>query len=382
MTGVDGNVLKLKKALYGHKQAPLQFNEHINECINGLGFKRCVGDPCLYVKRQNQDITLLVLYVDDIVIAGSNLSYIQQIKDEFSQQFKMKDLGELKNYLGMQVERDGNKSIKIHQAEYARKTVQKYQRYLKISRRHKSVVPMSRDMKLTRTEDMTETQEEFVSKFPYQEVLGSLLYLAVHTRPDIAYAVNACARFSSRPTYTACRVLIRVLEYISNTYDVGITYRGHAMDLHGYSDSDWAGDLDTRRSTTGYLAFMAGGPIAWQSRLQTTVAVSSMEAEYMAAFAMVQEICWLRGVMFELGFELNEPTKVYMDSRSAIDLANNPVHHKRSKHISIKYHWLRQKTKRSVVTLQYVPSSIQLADVMTKALAENSYQNLIGQLVG
>jgi len=229
---------------------------------------------------------------------------------------------------------------------------------------------------------MTESQQTFVDSFPYQEILGSLSYLAIHTRPDIAYAVNACARFSNKPTFTACRVLIRILEYVSNTFDVGITYTGEIMNFHGFCDSDWAGDQDTRRSTTGFLVFMAGGPIAWQSRLQTTIAASSMEAEYMAAFDLIQEICWLRGVMSELGFELEEPTRVYMDSQSAIDLANNPVHHKRSKHIAIKYHWLRQKIREMVVTLEYVPSPMQLADMLTKALAETIFEPLVEQVVG
>jgi hypothetical protein len=210
----------------------------------------------------------------------------------------MKDLSELRNYLGMDIERDGDLSLKIHQGTYARKIVKKFRRYLRANSRTRSKVPMYRDMKLSRNEKMTESQQTFVDSFPYQEILGSLSYLAIHTRPDIAYAVNACARFSNKPTFTACRVLIRILEYVSNTFDVGITYTGEIMNFHGFSDSDWAGDQDTRRSTTGFLVFMAGGPIAWQSRLQTTIiAASSMEAEYMAAFALIQEICWLKGVM-------------------------------------------------------------------------------------
>jgi hypothetical protein len=383
MGGVlPGQALRLNKSLYGLKQAPMNFNNHIDEFIRSLGFKRCISDHCLYVMREGDDITLLVLYVDDIVIAGTNLQKINRIKERFSSQFAMKDLGELQSYLGMDIERDGDRSLKIHQGTYARKIVKKFRRYLRANTRTRSKVPMYRDMKLSRSEKMTESQQAFVDSFPYQEILGSLSYLAIHTRPDIAYAVNACARFSNQPTFTACRVLIRILEYISNTFDVGITYSGEIMDFHGFCDSDWAGDQDTRRSTTGFLAFMAGGPIAWQSRLQTTIAASSMEAEYMAAFALIQEICWLRGVMSELGFELEEPTRVYMDSQSAIDLANNPVHHKRSKHIAIKYHWLRQKIREMVVTLQYVPSPMQLADMLTKALAETIFEPLVDQVVG
>jgi len=237
-------------------------------------------------------------------------------------------------------------------------------------------------MKLTREEQRTPKQQAYVDSFPYQELLGSLLYLAVNTRPDIAFAVNACARYSNSPTYAACRTLVRILDYVSNTYDVGIVFRGTDFDIHGFCDSDWAGDIDTRRSTTGYLTFMAGGPIAWQSRLQTTVATSSMEAEYMAAYALIQEICWLRGVLSELGFNSDEPTRVYMDSKSAIDLANNPVHHKRSKHIAIKYHWIRQMVGRHLVKLVHVASEMQLADMLTKALAEVIFNELTERVLG
>ncbi len=123
---------------------------------------------------------------------------------------------------------------------------------------------MNRDMKLSRNEKMTESQQAFVDSFLYHEILGSLSYLAIHTQPDIAYAVNACSRFSNTPTFTACRVLIRILENISNTFDVGITYFGEIMDIHECCDSDWAGDQDTCRSTTEFLAFVAGWSIAWQ----------------------------------------------------------------------------------------------------------------------
>jgi hypothetical protein len=171
---------------------------------------------------------------------------------------------------------------------------------LKVGTRHRATVPMTRDLKLTREEQRTAKQQKYVNAFPYQELVGSLLYLAVNTRTDIAFAVNVCARFSNSPTYAACRTLVGILDYVSNACTVGIVYRGSDFDIHGFCDSDWAEDIDTRRSTTRFLVFMAGGPITWQCRLQTTLATSSMEAEYMAAYALIQEICWLRGVLSEL----------------------------------------------------------------------------------
>ena len=154
------------------------------------------------------------------------------------------------------------------------------------------------------------------------------------------------------------------------TADRGIKFSGTDLNLSGYSDADWAGDLDSRRSTTGYAIYAAGGPIAWQSKLQTTVAVSTMEAEYMAAFGAIQELIWTKGVISEMGFNYVDPMTLFMDSKSAMALAKNPTHHKRSKHIDIKYHWLREHTyENGTVELEHCITEDMVADVMTKALA-------------
>jgi hypothetical protein len=164
---------------------------------------------------------------------------------------------------------------------------------------------------------------------------------------------------------------IHVLIYLRGTVDQGIQFSGSEFDMHVFSDADWAGDIMTRRSTTGYVVFAGGGPIAWQSRLQTTVATSSMESEYMALYAGMQELVWLRGVMKELQLPLLEPTSFFLDSQSAEDLAMNPVFHKRSKHIAIKYHWVRQHVVGGIfgtARLVHVNTHEMSADIFTKAL--------------
>ena len=231
---------------------------------------------------------------------------------------------------------------------------------------------MERDLKLRKFEahSMTPKQKEYVSKFPYQNIVGALLYLSINTRPDISYAVGVLARFSKAPIFRACKALLRVLIYLRGTADRGIKFSGTDLNLSGYSDADWAGDLDSRRSTTGYAIYAAGGPIAWQSKLQTTVAVSTMEAEYMAAFGAIQELIWTKGVISEMGFNYVDPMTLFMDSKSAMALAKNPTHHKRSKHIDIKYHWLREHTyENGTVELEHCITEDMVADVMTKALA-------------
>jgi len=332
----EGYCLKLLKSLYGLKQAPRNWHKLVVEHIKSMGFKQCVLDNCLFVKHIGTEMYLISLYVDDILIAGTNLEEVKRIKQQFTNHFEMKDMGELNYYLGMKITRT-NDFIKLDQAGYVREILEKYNHLLRGLEEKKVNTPMERELKLRKNESksMTPSQREYVSKFPYQNLVGALLYLAINTRPDIAYAVGVLARFNTDPNFRACKALIRVLLYLRGTPDVGIQFTGKSLDIFGYSDADWAGDLDTRRSTTGYVVYAAGGPIAWQSRLQTTVAVSTMEAEYMAAFGAIQELIWIKGVLSEIGIQLVDPITLRMDAKSAIALAKNPMHHKRSKHIDI-----------------------------------------------
>jgi hypothetical protein len=376
--------LQLRKSLYGLKQAPTNFNQHIDEFIRNMGFVRCVLDNCLYVMMLDHAKIVLALYVDDIIILGDNLDVINDVKDSFKDSFQMKDLGVLTHYLGMRITREHN-VLKVDQTQYAKDVVQKFTRLMSTnSKKYKKNVPFYRDMKLTRTERMSKGQTKYAKNFPYQEVMGSLLYLAINTRPDISYAVNVLCRFNSSPTYSACRSAVRLLHYIKATLDYGIQYTGNHLNVEGWSDSDWGGDLDTRRSTTGYTVRIANGPVSWKSCLQSTLASSVMEAEYMASYDVVQELVWAVGVCKEISVDLlkNGPINVYMDNKSAIALANNPVHHKRSKHIDIKYHWLREKIAEGVVNLVYVRSEDQLADIFTKGLAYPRFMVLVYRVRG
>ena len=173
---------------------------------------------------------------------------------------------------------------------------------------------------------MNENQKLYVSEFSYQNIVGALLYLALNTRPDISYAVGVLARFNTYPNHRACKALVRVLIYLRTTQSLGIQFKDDFLNLFAYSDADWAGDLDTRRSTTNYVIYAAGGPIAWQSKLQSTIAVSTMEAEYMSAFGAIQELIWLKGVLNEIGVHLVDPITLNIDAKSAIALAKNPMH--------------------------------------------------------
>ena len=174
---------------------------------------------------------------------------------------------------------------------------------------------MERELKLMKFErlSMIAKQRAYIVEFSYQNIVGALLYLALNTRPDISYAVGVLARFNTYPNFRACKALVRLLIYLRSTPEVGIQFRNDDLNLFAYSDADWAGDLDTRRSTTGYIVYAAGGPIAWQSKLQSTIAVSTMEAEYMSAFAAIQELIWLKGVLKEIGISIDDPITLHMN---------------------------------------------------------------------
>jgi hypothetical protein len=366
----SGYCLKLLKSLYGLKQAPRNWNKNIVDHIKSIGFTQCVLDNCLFVKTDGDETYLISLYVDDILIAGSDPSKIDQIKSEFTQRYEMKDLGELNYYLGMKVTRTAE-YIQLDQHRYTLDILSKYDHLLKEFGNKNYATPMEKDLKLRKFEAnmMNDKQREYVERFPYQNIVGALLYLSINTRPDISYAVGVLARFCKNPNFRACKALLRVLIYLRGTAERGIRYTGDDLNVYAYSDADWAGDLDSRRSTTGYVVYAAGGPIAWQSKLQTTIAVSTMEAEYMAAFGAIQELIWTKGVLSELEFAYVGPMILHMDSKSAMALAKNPTHHKRSKHIDIKYHWLREHTyEHGTVDLEHCATEDMVADVMTKSL--------------
>lgn len=328
---------------------------------------------------------MILVYVDDIIVLSDDENHTAEVIDKFKTQYSMQDLGDLQHYLGLTIERRDDGTMKLHQTAYAKDVVSRFSHLLSDrKRRSRTDTPLPPGFKLSKQPEVPETtkQKAYAQEFPYQSVIGALMYLAVHTRPDLSYTVNLLSRFNSRPTYAACQATLHTLVYLEKTVDQGIIFPNtiDSDPLKVYSDADWAGDLDTSRSTTGYVVYLWGAPIAWQSRLQPTVATSTMEAEYMAAYAAIQEIVWIRGVMTELGlkgFELSSrasPTILNMDSKSAIDLAQNPINHKRSKHIRIKYHWIREQVGGKVVKLNHVPTADMRADMMTKSLPEKLHR--------
>ena len=228
----------------------------------------------------------------------------------------------------------------------------------------------------------TPADRDAMSTVPYRTIVGMLLYLMVCSRPDIAYAVCPCARFMDSYGLEHWRAVQVILKYLVGTKDLRITYRrltSVAPVLHGYSDADWASnDLDTRHSHTGFVFFLSGGPVAWKSRLQTSVSLSSMDAEYYAMGDSTKEAISLRDVLGEVDRHLTDDERsravqIRVDNVSAIQLSRNPVFHKRSKHIALRHHFLRDMKVQELVSFEYVPSEYNIADVLTKPFTSVSF---------
>ena len=217
--------------------------------------------------------------------------------------------------------------------------------------------------------------EEAVDQPLYQSVVGSLMYLATCTRPDIAYAVGMLARFSSKPNQSHWVAVKRVLRYLKGTVNYGLLY-GDDSGVLAYSDADWVGDIDDRKSTSGYMFQIAGGPVSWRSKKQDTVALSTAEAEYVALANAAQECAWMRRLLSELGDSQRGPTNILEDYQSCIAMAKNPKFHGRAKHVDIKHHFIREQVSDGSIELKYCPTGEMLADMLTKGLAQQRFSFL------
>ena len=233
--------------------------------------------------------------------------------------------------------------------------------------------PLDSSVKLTATTE-SDAPADYAE---YASIVGGLMFAACVTRPDIMCAVGKLAQFTSNPSSKHLLAAKRVLRYLQGTRNRGIIYRPPPMRLTGYSDADWAGDIDSRRSTTGYVVMLNGGAIAWRSHRQPTVALSTMEAEYMALTEAAKELKWLRTLLGELGYKNNnnsEATVLHSDNQSAIALAKNPVSHARAKHIDIRHHFIREAIQDNIIWVQYIPTSEMTADSLTKALSRDKHE--------
>ncbi|UYV66792.1 hypothetical protein LAZ67_4002870, partial [Cordylochernes scorpioides] len=357
-------VCRLKKAIYGLKQAVIVWHEKLDTELKYLGLKQIQSDNCVYIKH-HEGILLVAIYVDDLIIAAERKDTLIYFNESMKKIFKIKDLGKINYCLGIRIHTEKDGSISIDQEKYIEELLAKY----RMKEAKPISTPMDSNSKLTKI-SLIEGENEPVKRVEYQSLIGSLIYLSVSTRPDIAYAVSVLGQFSNDPMRQHWNAAKRVLRYLKGTLCLKITYEKTNETLYGCVDADWGGNLADRKSQMGLVFFLAGGPIAWESKKQQTVALSSTESEYIALCEAGKEAVYLRARLDEMGFGelLNEPTVLKTDNQGAQQLARNPVHHARTKHIDIKWHYIRSICSDGLIEVVHTPTQENVADILTKGL--------------
>jgi hypothetical protein len=364
----DGMVLKLVKALYGTKQGGHVWYENIRNTLNSMGYERTEADHAVFTRVRSGALSILALYVDDITMACKSLEVINQDKEQLKKHYEMTDLGEIAWILGVHVMRDRHAGwIALSQEKYALEILERFGK--------SDVRPISTPT--LANEHLTKIDSPEVDVQQYQRAVGALMYLMLGTRPDLAYTVAALGRHSACPGKEHERALDHAFRYLRATSHWKLVFQQgtpNSAILKGFVDADWASDVNDRKSTSGFVFMLAGGAISWGSKKQSAVALSSTEAEYIAAAHAAKEVVWLRRLLTELKQKVGEPTILSMDNQSAIAIARNPEFHDRSKHIEIRHHFLRQKIDENELDLVFVPTGDQVADVLTKGLVREKHE--------
>lgn len=368
--GKEHLVCKLKKSIYGLKQSPRCWNSTLHNHLKRMGFIQTTTDPCIY-RSSREELAYLGVYVDDIIVATRTDKRLAQVKKDLASRFDIKDLGKLHHFLGMKIVQDeASGSIWIGQPAYIEALLKRFG----MEHSKANPTPVDPGNKLVKASQ----EDELFDQHTYQSAVGSLLYVSVATRPDITFAVSNVAKFSANPTTRHWTAVKRIMRYLRGTTDLGLIFTPQGSnDCVGFSDADWAGDLDDRKSTSGYVFQIGGTAVSWRSKKQTTVALSTAEADYVALAGATQEAVWMRQLTADLNGEpATEPTVVFEDNQAAIAMAKNPQFHGRSKHISIKYHFVRDKVNDGTINISYCPTTEMIADMLTKGLPTGTFNKL------
>jgi hypothetical protein len=363
-------VCRLHKSLYGLKQASRQWYSKLSSALLSMGYSQSAADHSLFLKKVGSSFTALLVYVDDIVLAGNNSLEINSVKSFLDKSFQIKDLGKLRFFLGLEIARSKH-GILLNQRKY---TLELLEDSGNLAAKPSSS-PYDSSLKLHDSES-----PPYNDPSAYRRLIGRLLYLTT-TRPDITFAVQQLSQFVSSPRDVHYQAATKVLRYLKASPAKGLFFSSSSpLKLSGFSDSDWATCAITRKSITGYCVFLGTSLISWKSKKQSTVSRSSSEAEYRALASLSCELQWLHYLFQDLGIKFDAPAMVYCDNKSAIYLAHNPSFHERTKHIEIDCHVVRERIQSGLIHLLPVPSSAQLADVLTKQLSSYAFASLISKL--
>ena len=362
-------VCRLKKSIYGLKQASRQWYLKFHSVVTSYGFVENKVDQCIYCKVSGRKFIFLILYVDDILLASSDLGLLHETKRMLSNNFDMKDLGEASFVLGIEIHRNRScRLLGLSQRAYVDRVLERFSMQLC----KPGIAPVCKGDKLSLAQcPQSDIEKAQMKNIPYASALGSIMYAQVCTRPDIAFATGLLGRYQSNPGHDHWVAAKKVMRYLKRTKDYMLIYK-HVQDLQlvGYSDSDFAGCQDEKKSTTGYIFKLAGGAVSWKSEKQKLIASSTMQEEFVACFSATTQAIWLRNLIKELTvFDfVNRPIQLYCDSNSAVLFINNNRGLKGSKHMEVKYLTIKEKVQNGDVAVEHISTDDMIADPLTKGL--------------
>ena len=363
-------VCKLRKSLYGLRQAPRQWFAKLSSTLIAYGFVRSYADYSLFTFRKGEVFLAVLVYVDDIILAGNDSHACAEFKTHLNACFRIKDLGALKYFLGIEVAR-GPTDLFLRQRKYALEIVE--ESGLLGSKPTDFPMAENHNLALAKGRRLADPSQ-------YRRLVGRLIYLTI-TRPDLCYAVHISSQFIQEPLEEHMHAARRLLRYIKGTSGYGILMRSDCdLQIRAYCDADWGACPLTRRSLTGYLVTIDGSPISWKTKKQTTVSRSSAEAEYRSMAATTSELMWLKAFLASLGVFHESAMHLFCDNQAALHIAKNPVFHERTKHIELDCQFVREKLEAGDLTFSYISSNQQPADIFTKALGRKQFTYLRDKL--
>ena len=372
--GKEHMVCKLKRSIYGLKQASRQWYLKFNDTIVSFGFKENTVDRCIYLKVSGSKFIFLILYVDDILLATNDLHLLYEMKRFLSNNFEMKDMGKATYVIGIEIFRNRSQGmLGLSQKSYINKVLERF----RMQNCSASPVPIQKGDKFSLMQcPHNDLERKQMDAIPYASVVGSLMYAQICTRPDISFTVGMLGRYQSNPGLDHWKAAKKVLRYLQGTKEYMLTYkRSDHLEVIGYSDSDYASCVDTRKSTCGYLYLLAGGAISWKSVKQSVIATSTMEAEFVACFEAMVQAKWLRNFISGLGIvdSIARPLKIYCDNSAAVFFSKNDKYSKGAKHMELKYFAVKEEVQKQRVSIEHISTNLMIADPLTKGLPPKTF---------
>lgn len=367
-----GRVLRLRRSLYGLREAPLVWRKELDSWLRSLSFRPTSADACVYTRRRNDKLTLIALHVDDQLVVSDDLAELEEFKHAIDAKYGIVDNGEVSDFLGMRITRDRPaRKLWISQESFVENLLESFD----LADAKSVATPLPPGFAFS---PATDAEFAAAKHLPFPKIIGSVLWLANTSRPDIAHASSLLSRALAKWSLNHYDQARNLLRYLAGTRSLALTLNAFSSlaVLEGHVDADWAGDLETRRSTTGYIMWTHGGAIAWKSARQPSVATSTTAAEYIASSTAASEILFLRRFLDDLGLLPAGPTPLRNDNIGAVALSTSTFNHNATKHIDIRRHFLRETVEDGSIDLIHIEGKLNIADFFTKALPRFDFERL------